>query len=94
MVTISMKGWVNIKSIYKEEFCKKGVGPFIKWCNLNWEIELSMALPSRLVLSWLYQLLELTLKTPIVIVRKQPFDDRGSKVISKLLEKVSNSSYD
>ena len=85
---------VNIKSIHKEEFCNKYVGSFINWCNLNWEVTLSMELPSKLVLSWLYQLQDLALKSPIIVVRKEPFYARVSNMISKLSEKVSKSSWD
>ena len=77
-----MKGWrdewtpesttifgcdVNIKSIHAEEFCNKCVGSFINWFNPNWEVILSMVLPSKFILSWLYQLLDLALKTPLIV---------------------------
>ena len=46
---------------------------FNNLCNPNREIILSMVLPSKLVLSWLYQLLDLSLKSPIIVVRKNFF---------------------
>ena len=55
----------------------------------NWEVVPSMVLPSKLVLSWLYQLQDLAFKSPIVVVRKKPFCARVSNMISKL-SKVSN----
>ena len=51
-----------------------------------------MVLPSKFVLSWLYQLQDLALKSPINVVRKEPFYARVSNVISKLSGKVSKSS--
>ena len=85
MMTICMKWWVNpdwttifgydvkIKSIHEQEFCNKCVGSFINWYNLNWEVILSVVLPLKLVLSWLYQLQDLALKSSIIVVRKEPF---------------------
>ena len=106
MMTIWMKGgwtpdsaticgcYVNIKSIPEKEFCNKCVGSFINWCNPNWEVILSTALPSKLVLSWLYQLQDLALKSPIIVARKEPSGARVSNVISRLsIMKVLHYRY-
>ena len=42
-----------------------------------------MVLPSKLVLSWLYQLQDLGLMSTIIVVRKEPYYARVSNVISK-----------
>ena len=67
---------------------------FINWCNPNWEVIFSMVLPLKFVLSWLYQLQDLGLMSTIIVVRREHFCARISNVISKLLEKVSKSSWD
>ena len=47
-----------------------------------------MVLPSKLVLSGLYQLLDLALKSPIIVIRKEHVCARVSNVISKLSERL------
>ena len=46
-----------------------------------------MVLPSKLVLSGLYQLLDLALKSPIIVIRKEHVCARVSNPISKLSER-------
>ena len=70
----------------------KWVGSLINWYNSNWEVILSTVLPSKLVLSWLYQFLDFALKSSVVVIRNGFFCARMPKGISKLSEKVSNLS--
>ena len=62
--------------------------------NPNWEVILSIFLPSKLVLSWQYQFLDFALKSPIVVIRNGFCCARISKIVSKLSEKAPNSSWD
>ena len=98
-----MKGWgtsdsttklgcdVNIKSIHEEEFWNKCVGSLINWCNPSWGSYNfnSTTFEARFIMTILvYHLQDLASKSPIIVVRKEPFCARVSKVISKL-SKVS-----
>ena len=85
---------VHIKSLHDEEFSYKWVGSLINWYNPNCEAILSIVLPSKLVLSCLCHVLDFALKFPMVVIRNGFFCTRISKVISKLSEKFSNSSWD
>ena len=70
---------VKIRLIHEEEFGNICVGSLIM-------------LPSKLVLSLLYQFEELVLKSPIAVNWKGLFCAKSSNVISKLSAKVSESS--
>ena len=61
-------GWeVNIKSIKAEEFSKMCIGSFKTWYNSHCDETFSIAIPSKFVLSCLYQLVHLALKSPGIL---------------------------
>ena len=55
---------VKTKSIHEDEFSRICVSSFIIWCNPNWDATFSTEIPSKVLVSWLYQCLSFTLKSP------------------------------
>ena len=64
---------VKIRSIHEEEVSDMCVGSLIIRCNPNWCVTFSVASPSKLVLSWQKQLLDLALKSPIATTKNGSF---------------------
>ena len=48
-----------MRSMHKEEVSNMCVGSLITWCNLNWNIMLSITFPLKVDLSWHSNLLDL-----------------------------------
>ena len=87
----SKLGWeLKVKSIHWEKLFKIGLGSFISWCKPFCEVTASIFLPSSLVISLLYQLLDLALKSPASAIKKGFFWDRVSKINSKLSRNEKN----
>ena len=75
--SIRKLGWVcKIKSMHEMELCKMRVGSLISWCKSFCEVTASISLPSSLVISLLYQLLDLALKSPRATITKGFFKAR------------------
>ena len=93
--SISKLGWeLKIKSIHEEELFKICVGSLISWCKPFCEVTASIFLPSSLVISLLYQLLDLALKSLRATIKKRFFWARVSKVNSKMSRNDTKLSDD
>ena len=46
------------------------IGPLINWCNPSCEVNFSIVLPSKVVMSLLYQFIKLALKSRMAVTRK------------------------
>ena len=90
--SIRTLGWeLKIKSIHEEELFKVCVGSLIFWSKRFCEIIASVFLPSSTVISLLYQLLELVVKSPRATNKEWFFWAIVSKVNSKLSRKIISS---
>ena len=67
------------------------VGSFITWYNPHWDKTFSVAIPSKFVLSCLYQLVHLALNSVRRTTIYRAFCIKQSRVSSKFFEEDSNS---
>ena len=79
-------------SIHEEEVSNMWVGSLITWCDLNWDVKFSTVSPSKLVLSWKKQLLDLGLKSPIATTKDGFLCTMFSKFDSRFSVKAPKSS--
>ena len=70
------------------------VSPFIIWSSPNWEVMSSIFEPSKVVLSPVYQLLDIALKSPIAAIKKRLIAKKASRIRSKLSQKFWKFSLD
>ena len=94
------EGWVlesaiklswDVKSIHEDEFSRIWVGYFIICCNLNWDAIFSTKIPSKVLVSWLYQCLSFAWKSAITASKDELFSDNFFKVYSKFYENDKTS---
>ena len=64
------------------------VGSLIICCSPNWEVVVSISEPSKVVVSPVYQLLDVALKSPMVTIKKGLLAET-SRFSSKLLQELS-----
>ena len=61
--------------MHENEFSRICVGSFIISCDLNWDVIFSTEIPSKVLVSWLYQYLSFALKSPIATSKYGLFSD-------------------
>ena len=88
-------GWeVNIRSIRDDESVKTCVGSRINCFRPNWDVIASILEPSYVVVSCLYRLDDLVLKSPRVTIKYEFLLVILSKLSSKLSANFSETSSD
>ena len=85
---------VNIRSIHEEEVSNICVGLLIIWCKPNCNEILFIVLSSLVVMSFLHQSLDFTLKLPRSTTRNGLFCTTDSRFSSRLSLKDSNRFCD